>query len=193
MGVFSWCDCITKTPIMLGERKSVYVLIPKEYGGGHIEEKCYQGYGVFGSYDIYELIAEWNRGLFKDFRKLHKPFTRDRFMGLYEFEKEELRKEGLSEKEISRRDQEAIKNNYQRSLDNYYYSKSVFDDFMKGLCEAEMLAKYPYYERRDIGIALAGEDKNNFKIKFPIKISFDKDAVYEDCEPSLIARNQGCF
>lgn len=27
----------------------------------HIEEACYEGYGVFDGHDIFELAAEWNR------------------------------------------------------------------------------------------------------------------------------------
>lgn len=41
----------------------MYVLVPKEFGGGHIEEDNYEGYGVFGGHDIYELVAQWNKGV----------------------------------------------------------------------------------------------------------------------------------
>lgn len=64
MGFFSWKTCDTKEsiPNIYSERKTfpVYVLIPKEFGGGYIEERQYEGYGVFGGKDIYALVANWN-------------------------------------------------------------------------------------------------------------------------------------
>lgn len=61
MGFFSWLDCIDKSQILIHERKNVYVLVPKRFGGGHIVETFYDGYGNFGFDDIYELVADWNR------------------------------------------------------------------------------------------------------------------------------------
>ena len=40
----------------------VHLLIPKEFGGGHITEECYEGYGDFGGVDAYSLLARWNLG-----------------------------------------------------------------------------------------------------------------------------------
>lgn len=61
MGQFSWLDCKTKQQIIDNKRKDVFVLVPKEFGGGHIKETCYDGYGDFGGYDIFDLVADWNR------------------------------------------------------------------------------------------------------------------------------------
>lgn len=61
MGQFSWISCDEEERILNGVMRDVYVLIPKEFGGGHIKETCYEGYGVFDSKDIYELVAEWNK------------------------------------------------------------------------------------------------------------------------------------
>ena len=61
MGQFSWLDCKTKQQIIDDKRKDVFVLVPKEFGGGHIKETCYDGYGHFGGYDIFDLVADWNR------------------------------------------------------------------------------------------------------------------------------------
>ena len=41
-----------------------YLLVPEAFQeryGESIHERCYDGYGNFGKYDIYELIPEWNR------------------------------------------------------------------------------------------------------------------------------------
>ena len=67
MGFFSWMTCDTNRSISntYSSRGTfpVYVLIPKEFGGGHIEEDNYEGYGVFGGHDIYCLVAQWNKGV----------------------------------------------------------------------------------------------------------------------------------
>ena len=60
MGQFSWLDCITREQILDDVRRDSYVLIPKEFGGGHIKESCYDGYGNFGGHDIYDLVVDWN-------------------------------------------------------------------------------------------------------------------------------------
>lgn len=61
MGQFSWLDCISGQQIVDDKKKNVYVLIPKEFGGGHILETRYDGYGHFGGHDIFDLVADWNR------------------------------------------------------------------------------------------------------------------------------------
>ena len=44
---------------------------------------------------------------------------------------------------------------------------------------------------RNIGIDLACYDEDNFSLRYPIKITHDPDAVYEDCDPSPSDPNQG--
>jgi len=62
MGQFSWLDCKnTSRQILDDVWEDVYVLVPKEFGGGHIREEYYDGYGRFGGKDIYDLVADWNR------------------------------------------------------------------------------------------------------------------------------------
>lgn len=65
MGFFSWKTSDTDKSIsnVYSARGAfpVYVLIPEEFGGGSIKEKCYGGYGEFGGRDIYALVAQWNR------------------------------------------------------------------------------------------------------------------------------------
>lgn len=61
MGQFSWLDCKTQEQVLDDVCRDVYVLVPKEFGGGHIKETCYDGYGRFGGRDVYALVAQWNK------------------------------------------------------------------------------------------------------------------------------------
>lgn len=116
MGQFSWLDCKTEEQIVDDKVRDVYVLVPKEFGGGHIVEHCYGGYGRFGGRDIYALVANWNCP-----------------------------------------------------------NKCVNNDEID----------------RMVGIDIACYDVDNARLKYPIKITHDENAVYEDCEPSLSDPDQG--
>ena len=72
MGSFSWLRAnvdTEKANIACGDKFAC--LIPKEFGGGYIED-TYQDYGNLGTkedgrpkYDLYELLAFWNKRLEK--------------------------------------------------------------------------------------------------------------------------------
>lgn len=116
MGQFSWLDCKTGEQVLDDVRRDVYLLVPREFGGGHIKEECYDGYGRFGGRDAYGLVAQWNRP-----------------------------------------------------------EKCTGDD------DAD----------RYVGIDIACYDEQNAALKYPIKITHDPDAVYEDCASSPGDPNQG--
>lgn len=116
MGQFSWLDCKTGEQVLDDVRRDVYLLVPREFGGGHIKEECYDGYGRFGGRDAYGLVAQWNCP-----------------------------------------------------------EKCIGDD------EAD----------RYVGIDIACYDEQNEGLQYPIKITHDPDAVYEDCKPSPSDPNQG--
>lgn len=137
MGQFSWLDCKTGEQVLDNVVRDVYVLVPAEFGGGHIKEQCYDGYGRFGSHDIYDLVVDWNMQYLEEYRK-DKSFKCDW-----------LRKQS-----------------------------SVEEAFEK-------------LEKRDIGISIACYDEDNMRLKYPIKITHDVNAVYEDCLPSMSDPNQG--
>lgn len=64
MGQFSRIYANTNRNIRVGEFKNSYLLVPKPFQdkyGEVIIERCYDGYGRYGSYDVYDLIAEWNK------------------------------------------------------------------------------------------------------------------------------------
>ncbi len=57
MGQFSWFTQDTNHRIVAGE---VYKVIMTDDKGNKWVEHCYEGYGVFGGKDYYELLAEMN-------------------------------------------------------------------------------------------------------------------------------------
>lgn len=143
MGQFSWLDCITEEQIIDGKPRKSYVLIPAEYGGGHIEEPCYEGYGVFGGYDIYDLVVDWNM-----------PYIDAVWSNADTWKCEYL--------EEYRQDYELLANGQE-----------------------------PNCEKRTLGIGLACYDEDNVRLRYPIKITHDPNAVYEWCAPSKSDPNQG--
>lgn len=116
MGQFSWLDCKTGEQVLDDVQRDVYVLVPTDFGGGHIKETLYDGYGRFGGRDVYALVAQWN-----------------------------------------------------------VPEKCIGDDAAD----------------RCIGIDIACYDEQNASLRFPIKITHDSEAVYEDCEPSKSDPYQG--
>lgn len=116
MGQFSWLDCITNEQIIDNKQRDVFVLVPAVFGGGHIHEWCYDGYGNFNGNDIYALVANWN---------------------------------------------------------------------CPELCNGDI------DHDRTIGIDIACYDEDNAGLKYPIKITHDKDAIYEECNFSPADPNQG--
>ena len=137
MGQFSWLDCKTGEQVFDDVCRKVYVLVPKEFGGGHIEETCYNGYGDFGGQDIYELVVDWNM----------------------------------------------------EHLDEYRRDNTFECDWLHKCSSVE--EAFQTLPKRDIGISIACYDKDNARIAYPIKITHDPTAVYEDCEPSKSDPYQG--
>ena len=63
MGQFSWFTQDTHHRIVNGEKHIVYLVDDK---GNKWKENCYEGYGVFGGKDFYELLAEMNGYSYKE-------------------------------------------------------------------------------------------------------------------------------
>lgn len=160
MGQFSWLDCITGEQVVDNKRRDVYVLVPKEFRdqyGERIKEDCYDGYGHFGGYDIYDLVADWNRKALSEkpdtFLQWHKAKVSE--FGWYE-----------AYADLSKSRREVVETMKSDNL--------PWDD-----------------EWRWIGIELACYDEDNESLPYPIKITHDFNAVYEDCEPSKGDPHQG--
>jgi len=140
MGMFSWLDCKSQNQIAVHRRRKSYVLVPQEFGGGHIEEKCYRGYGEFGGHDVYELVLDWNR------------------------------------------------DDIPRILDRVGEWKGKIDtENLRRFYDGEEIT----CPKRHLGIDIACSDEDNARLRYPIKITHDPDAVYEWCAPSMTDPYQG--
>lgn len=165
MGQFSWLDCKTEEQIIDDRVKNVYVLVPEEFEkeyGKRIEEPCYDGYGHFGGYDIFELVALWNRK-YLSLKNIDDITTSDYCMSDFDF--------------------------YKNGLKNQIKTVDRLVDFKNNV--SNMKQKYGNEYLREIGIDIACYDKQQDELMYPIKITYDKTATYDDCGYSLSDPNQG--
>ena len=177
MGQFSWLDCVTEAQIIDDKIKDVYVLIPKEFGGGHIVEHCYDGYGNFGGKDIFDLVADWNRNVLSEKPNFIFPYALERAKRLLEYQNN---KDNYSEKIFLQICDEPWY--------KYYSNLNLNIDEIVEKCREDF---NKYFDYRYIGISLACYDEDNEALPFPIKITYDATAIYENCLPSKSDLTQG--
>lgn len=195
MGQFSWIYSNTGKAMKDNKVKNSYLLVPPEFQdeyGTYIKEECYDGYGHMGEYDVYALVALWNRKYIpKDYQTfygdLKEPKLED-YGGLYEFEKAKLRKEGLSEEEINMAEEKQRREYYERGMATYKERIAVLNEFISS--DKEYDAKKDVSFLREIGIDIACYDKDNAKLKYPIKIT-SKKMAYDEADASKSDPNQG--
>lgn len=219
MGHYSWIDCKDGTQIIMNEDRPSYVLVPenfKNYGDDkaphHITECCYRGYGMFGRYDIYELVADWNRdaipsilgvtpdrenGLtdaeYERFSSSKRP-TLSNYPGMYDFEKENMADKGMTEEEIEKADLEYRQKHLDAGIRRYESAKECLYDFvMHRLTDEEMEEKYGEDYKREIGIDISSDDEKNALLPYPIKITHDPEAIFEESDPSISDEHQGVY
>lgn len=172
MGQFSWLDCKTGEQIVDNYSRESYLLVPQKFGGGHIVEECYDGYGRFGGLDAYDLLADWNRKWISD-NKDNPKFPKD-----WNCEKGDLK---------------------EYAWFKYYCDLSLSPNEVIAKCKEEKenggTGGYWDFPKdwRDIGIIIGCYDGDNSKLKYPIKVTYDSSAVYESSARSLSDPNQGWY
>lgn len=201
MGCFSWCYAepwYRKVPMLIGVSEDSFLLVPKpfqEQYGKAIVNHCYDGYGNFGGYDVYELVALWNQDYVSE-KKLQKFFGEEprpeEYCGLWDYQKESLKREGLSDAAISKKDKEKKAEKYHRAVRHYEYKKAYLTDFFLGkLSEKQLIKKYDNKDiLREIGIDIACENKDARLLKYPIKITRSL-LDYDSVKYSLVDEGQG--
>lgn len=163
MGCFSWLYSDTKKAMKCGVNKDSFLLVPEEFQsiyGKYIKETYYRGYGDFSGYDVYELVAIWNKDCMRI--KIEKPA-----------------REQYSEQFF-----------YDIAVRRYENAVAMINDF-KTRDNDYMVAVYGDEYLRDIGIMLACYDKDNRKLKYPIKIT-SVPMEYASAKYSKKDPNQGC-
>lgn len=164
--------------------------IHQEEYGKYILETCYDGYGHFGNYDVYELVALWNRkNMPLNTSAVKEPELSD-FDGLWDFEKEELRKKGANDDDIEKADKEEKNKCYEIAKERYHRESQMLCDFKADTPDEIMKQKYGKDFLRIIGIDIACEDEDNFALKFPIKIT-SVEMSYSSANPSKSDPYQG--
>ena len=118
------------------------------------------GYGRFGGYDIYDLVAEWNKD-FVSSENLIKPVPENYDEVCW----------------------------YESALKEYARRCECLVEFQNG--NIDMAKKYGNNWKRDIGVYIACYDHQNAALPYPIKITHDPYAVYEECSWSPEDPNQG--
>lgn len=170
MGQFSWLYSDNGKQMVDGKTADSYLLVPppfqKQYGK-FIEEECYDGYGHFDRYDVYDLVTEWNRAFLNE-EMLIKP----------------------------KREQYGEEKYYQSAMEYFERSVAVLKKYKSGASDKEMNAYcssigYEYGEwKRSIGIFIACYDEQNAALPFPIKIT-SKPMEYDSVGASKGDPDQG--
>ena len=195
MGCFSWIYSDTKKAMKCGKVTDSYLLVPPTFQdkyGEYIHISCYDGYGHFGQYDVFDLVAEWNREYLLEDMLVLKEIKLENFGGLYDFEKRKLREQGLSEDEIMTKNLKIKKEFYDRAVSYQKLIVNRLNDYKNGLSDNDMESKYDKHWKREIGIDIASEDKQNTGLPYPIKIT-SSPMQYNNAKASKRDPNQGCW
>lgn len=170
MGCFSWLYSDTGKQITNGKHKASYLLVPDEFQlkyGKYIFEDCYNGYGRFGSYDVYELVALWNCKYLNE-KSLRQP-SRDQYAA------------GASGDAY-----------YERAVGRYHFNQKMLEEFKNGVDHSAMKVSYGDDYLREIGILIACYDEDNATLKYPLKF-VEEPCSYEAAAPSLSDPDHGCL
>ncbi len=159
MGYFSWMFADTDNDKALAMGRRAYVACPD---GTVIYERSYEGYGVFGGYDIYDLVVDWNKDYISE-ENIRKPSCGERGDMKY----------------------------FQYQLEQYKESCEKIRDLISGKPDEYMKEKYGKRYKRHIGVDIACCDEDNAALKYPIKICKKRQVEYNLIPASKHDPNQG--
>lgn len=164
MGIFTWTDARLKSPERRDYEYRRRDLV--EYGSyGKIvcpdntvyETECYDGYGSFGGKDAYELVVEWNR---EDLKSI--------FTTIVDCKKFGRKLAGIAARFAEGASDEEIREDVRKQVAEGTLSEFLVSDW-----------------KRNIGIAISCDDKDNASLRYPIKIVNTRESVrYENLYPS---------
>ncbi len=175
MGCFSWIASDDKKAVRMGEE--AYLLIPQECGGGYYHTSSYDCYGNI-DVDVYDALADFNKP-YIDIDKLDPPTPKEKFGGLWNFEKEELLASGKTQEEIDILDEQTRTQQYENALRRHEETANMILDF-KNMSEEEFVQKFGSNKKREVGIELYF---NYSDLKYPLVITH-KPGNYEDFKAS---------
>ena len=183
MGIFTWSDCTVKKPFDKNGRIKCDAVV--EYGGyaklicpdnTELETDYHGSDGVIRGRDIYELVAEWNRTYITSESITEKPDDPTKFYGLYDYEKRKLRDEGKSEDEITAIDDSERMKHFYAAVERWKETVAMIDEYRAGASDEVLEEKYGADFKREIGIAISCDDDNASRLKYPVKLTKDKNA-----------------
>ena len=183
MGIFTWTDATVKSPKCdkYGDYKRKDVV---EYGGyaklicpdnTEIETESHGYYGRIGGYDIYELVAEWNKEYLSADNLEPKPDDPSKYGGLFGFEIDDMKKQGKSDEEIQKADMAERMKYFNADVKRWEEKLSLINEYKSGIPEADLAEKYGEDWKRELGIEIACQDDQARKLKYPIKLTRHKD------------------
>lgn len=153
MGIFTWTDAQYKKPRMnkWGDYPRKYVVEYGEYArlvcpdNTILETDCHNYYGTINGYDIYDLVAEWNR---EDIPRLYKAIKEKGKSSLY-------------------KNFDEIVKMFHKGIDDNIISNKI-----KEMGFADFLI---HDWKRTIGIDIACWDDMTDMLKYPIKLTKNKN------------------
>lgn len=162
MGYFTWTDArrhpnVLKNGDYSAKDKIGYDGYAKVVCPDNTEiiETCYEGYGEFGGHDIYDLVVDWNKAYLKEI-----------------FDKMPENHWGYHLKELAI----AFQN------DDLLTLRAEIERIVESGKEASWFRDE---WKRNIGIAISCDDKDNESLPFPIKITTTKwHRKYDELVPS---------
>lgn len=159
MGSFSWMFADTDNDKALEIGRRAYVACPD---GTVIYQRNYEGDGMFGGFDIYDLVVDWNKDYISE-NNIRKP-------------------SGGRGGEIKCS---------QHEIEQYKESCERIRDFISGKPDEYMKEKYGERYKRRIGIDIACYNEDNAALKYPIKICKKRHVEYDLLPASKVDPNQG--